>query len=365
MIQESDLYSKLEHYRKLLKIRRRIKFYQLENISTPFITGLFNPAIYLPGKLLDKKFIKMSKADLGNIILHELAHYKRNDLWIVLFLNLILILHWFNPLIWYVYYEFLRDKELACDEYVLSKLQGNKTVYGKTLLKMAAMQLKNNKSISFAIPFIKDKQITRRIKMISQYTSKRKGFTSLFFLLFLFIISVCINADTKPIIEKFNIELTQDTNVSDLSVDIRSRTLELPLLWPVEGGKGKVTSKYGIRKSPITGKKQFHQGIDIGYTPKTPIIATGKGIVIETGFDDKRGNYIVIQHINQVTSTYTKLKNKLLVKTGDDVAAGQIIAYLGDTGIATGPHIHYEIREQGKTVNPAKYLFAFGKRLYK
>lgn len=125
-----------------------------------------------------------------------------------------------------------------------------------------------------------------------------------------------------------------------------------------------VTSPFGYRKDPITGKAQkFHAGIDYGCSLGTGVKATNSGTVATANYQGGYGNMIIINHGTyngkQMTSAYGHLQT-FLVNIGDRVSQGQIIAYSGGVGAtagrSTGPHLHFEIRENGNPVNPTKYV---------
>lgn len=117
--------------------------------------------------------------------------------------------------------------------------------------------------------------------------------------------------------------------------------------------KGIVTSGYGLRKSPFTGHNSFHNGIDIAAPEKTPVFAAREGVVISKGFNETFGNYIEIAHAGDYSTFYGHL-NKIFVELHDQVNSTMIIAEVGTTGLSTGPHLHFEVRRDGKTRNPSE-----------
>lgn len=128
--------------------------------------------------------------------------------------------------------------------------------------------------------------------------------------------------------------------------------LSTPSIWPV---KGLVASGFGKRLSPFTGKIERHNGIDILAKPDTSIRAPANGLVAEAGNMPGLGNFITINHGNGVTTRYGHNK-KNLVKKGDRVKRGQLLARVGSSGRTTGPHLHYEVAVKGKCVNPLHYI---------
>lgn len=132
---------------------------------------------------------------------------------------------------------------------------------------------------------------------------------------------------------------------------------QLRFLWPAPAGKY-ITSYYGYRTHPITGKWTMHSGIDIGAAGGTNILASEDGVVVTviygtTGY----GYYVIVYHGgDKGYSTLYAHCSKILVKVGDQVRRGQVIALVGTTGSSTGNHLHFEVRQNGATVNPLDYV---------
>lgn len=117
-----------------------------------------------------------------------------------------------------------------------------------------------------------------------------------------------------------------------------------------------VSSGFGMRLHPIYKVRKFHTGIDIPKAKGTPVYATGNGIVIRKGYNSGYGNYIEVQHAGGFRSFYAHL-SKTMVGLGDSVYITQQIACAGNTGIATGYHLHYEIRKGNRFLNPAGWYY--------
>ena len=124
--------------------------------------------------------------------------------------------------------------------------------------------------------------------------------------------------------------------------------------WPLREG-GVVTSGFGYRRHPITGRRSMHLGIDIAAKYGTDIVAMADGVVIFSGRKGGYGNLVELRHPNGLETRYGHC-SKLLVKEGDMIRKGQVIAKLGSTGRSTGPHVHFEVRREGEAVNPMQYL---------
>lgn len=121
----------------------------------------------------------------------------------------------------------------------------------------------------------------------------------------------------------------------------------------------KISSKFGMRKHPVLGYTRMHKGIDFAAPTGTPILAAGTGVVEIANRQNGYGNYIRIKHNNTYSTAYAHAsrfaKN---IKPGTKVTQGQVIAYVGKTGMSKGPHLHYEVLEHGKQINPLKFKFA-------
>ncbi len=155
------------------------------------------------------------------------------------------------------------------------------------------------------------------------------------------------------------IEDAPNANISDELLLKTDRYLELfnsvPLSRPLT--KMRITSKYGPRIDPFKKTKAFHAGIDFGGRIGDNIYATGNGVVKTSGVDRGYGKFILVDHGHGYRTLYAHL-SKRSVKRGDKVSRGQVIGLLGNTGRSTGPHLHYEVHKNKKTVNPMKYLKA-------
>lgn len=129
-----------------------------------------------------------------------------------------------------------------------------------------------------------------------------------------------------------------------------------PAIRPVSRSvKSWVTSRFGYRKSPFTGRREFHRGFDISSRQGTPILATADGVVTFVGKKGLLGTTVIIDHGHGVVTRYGHC-SKILKKRGERVKRWETIALMGNTGRSTGPHVHYEVRLNGVPVNPEKYI---------
>jgi len=149
----------------------------------------------------------------------------------------------------------------------------------------------------------------------------------------------------------------REESLIELRQELLNKQMKLaarPSIWPATG---EVTSRFGWRNSPSgRSTSDFHPGIDIANSIGTPIVATADGIIVHSQWDDGGyGNMVEINHGNGIVTVYGH-NSEIVVQEGQVVKKGQLIAYLGDTGYSTGPHVHYEIRVNGTAVDPSRFL---------
>ncbi len=125
-----------------------------------------------------------------------------------------------------------------------------------------------------------------------------------------------------------------------------------PQGYPLEGN---ISSSYGRRDNPFSGERTFHSGVDISATPGMSIRATADGVISYSGWTQSSGYVVLIEHGCGFSTAYAHNKGNV-VKVGQRVKRGEVIAHIGSTGRSTGPHVHYEVWEKGKRINPNKFL---------
>lgn len=146
------------------------------------------------------------------------------------------------------------------------------------------------------------------------------------------------------------------SKITELIISQGDLLVEMPTLWPVEGGDGRITNYFGPAEHPFTHNWYLHKGIDIGYGFGKPILAAANGKVVERKYEPLGfGNYIVIRHNYGFLTKYAHM-NDVYVDEGDVVTQGQVVGAMGNTGLSTGPHLHFEVRIGSQVVDPEKFL---------
>lgn len=132
--------------------------------------------------------------------------------------------------------------------------------------------------------------------------------------------------------------------------------VDLPSVWPLKNVRGRITNYFGPQIHPFTKQWYLHKGIDLAYHQGTPIVSTANGKVIEKGYEATGfGNYVLIRHKYGFFTKYAHM-DKVYVREGETVNQGQVVGTLGNTGLSTAPHLHYEVRIGSQVVDPERYL---------
>jgi murein DD-endopeptidase MepM/ murein hydrolase activator NlpD len=155
---------------------------------------------------------------------------------------------------------------------------------------------------------------------------------------------------------------TKDDGFTDY-YDAKGRSVKKTLMrTPIDGAR--LTSGFGKRKHPTLGYTKMHRGVDFGARSGTPIMAAGNGTVEVAGRNGGYGNYVRIRHSGSYKTAYAHMKKFAKgVRKGSRVKQGQIIGYVGSTGRSTGPHLHYEVHQGGKQINPLSVKLPAGRKL--
>jgi murein DD-endopeptidase MepM/ murein hydrolase activator NlpD len=163
-----------------------------------------------------------------------------------------------------------------------------------------------------------------------------------------------LDRGSRPVVELMRWGSGNEFFSADAMTRPVEQTYTSGLLFPVNG---RITSGFGMRRHPILGYARLHAGVDFGAGWGTPIRATASGVVSFAGRHGGHGNYVRIDHGGGLGTGYGHMSS-ILAWSGSRVQAGQIIGYVGSTGLSTGPHLHYEMYRNGRTVNPLGVNFA-------
>ncbi len=354
----------LKQCKSNMNLKSKLRLVQTTAIKSPALFGLFKPKLLLPIHIEEQ----IDEDKLRFIFLHELSHLKRKDIAILWFIKVAKIVYWFNPIIWYGLHRMHQDCEISCDALALSYVDEKEYKnYGQTIIQLIQTTIKPIKFVGAVEMLGYKKMIKRRIKMISLF-KKNTNKISLTALLIIMMLGFTFltNAqefknDNLSNEDKIAIPyVKQDDSISDINSEQNIVQNTVPneelkkMIWPLPSSTT-ISSPFGTRKHPILKTEHKHNGIDIPATIDSSIIASADGVVIYSEEDTDYGKTIKIEHKDGIVTMYAHC-NELLVNKDQKVKAGEEIAKVGNTGHATGPHLHFEIRKEKEPVNPLDYV---------
>jgi hypothetical protein len=263
------------------------------------------------------------------IIQHEKIHAHQLHSVDNMILEIISIFLWFHPFVYLIKKSLTGIHEYHADYQVIQK---NSTP-GEYLNEL--FKIKKSYFFTSFVNSFYGKVLKKRVKMMVRDKSPKVNRV-------LYLLAIPVLA-----LFSFSFSLTtgEQTNV--------------PSIKPIpESNISRISSGYGIRKHPITGEMKMHHAVDIVAKKGTPVLATADGKVIKKEFKGNgkgHGRYILIQHDQVYSTLYTQLSG-FNVKLNQHVKQGDIIGYVGSSGISTGPHLHYEVWKNGEKVDPEVYF---------
>lgn len=343
---------KFKHGYRLVK-----KIGAIEVFRTPFAQPFsFFKSVYIPGEIEGSK-------EMDLIMAHELQHVNFGHSYDRMLVDFIVVLFWFNPFIYLLRKSLIEVHEYQVDAAVATEPEA-KIFYQISLVKMAGG------GFAGPVSFFNFSTIKKRMQMMNRTKSNKLSLFSLLILapimaMMVSLFSFEMKASNEP--ETALSGLVPQLSVYVTEPDVLKRVMEIPSIFPVstKGGKVKVTSTFGKRKDPFDGDMKYHFGMDIAAKEGTPVIATASGEVIEVeNQPNGYGRFIVLKHDDAYTTKYAQLSSQE-VKVGDRVKKGEMIGKVGNSGRSTAPHLHYEIRKDGKPVDPVPYIsdYAFSQVL--
>lgn len=339
----------------------------------PLTFGVFRPTVLLPEDL------PVGDAQFQLVLAHELAHIRRKDCLRKLLLTVCLCMYWWNPLVWLMVWLANRDMELACDEAVLRALGPDcKKAYALTLLDMAQ---RNPKSAPLCSGFAKS-SAEERIRAILSFKRIPAWVGICVSVLFVLTASVFTTQAASPsAIPEMELAVQKEIPEENVAVsmpvseplpttspimpeqeaesEIESETQtrsEVPAyIFPLEDANAEVLDSYGWQENPVVKQKSLHPGVDFVADYGTNVLAVADGTVLDCSYDMAYGYILTLAHKDGVQTQYAHL-SEFLVKAGDAVRQGQIIAKTGSSGWSTGSHLHLGVLIDGEAVDPLEAL---------
>lgn len=365
----------VNEWRLRFGIKRKVILKISSQAQTPFTLGVWRPVIVLPKNILNSTSSRRSDSDCGDlpikklhfgkrssrglsavrddsykyleaIIAHEMAHIKRlDDLWIFA-QNIIQAFYFFHPAVWLTNHHIYVARECVCDSMVLAHGTLSTTVYGRGLITYLKSTFWGLDGAGVLAAFSSPQKVikTRISNMKKGHTMKSPLILKIVFVALAIVILPMAGQSKQP---------------ADVSTPLQTADETITFTNPLATGTYKLTSTYGERKHPITGKMAFHRAVDLAAKEGTPVHAAAAGAITKVVNDatdgGAMGKYIEVQHHNGFMTRYTQLY-EVSVEEGQSVKQGESIGAVGSSGQSTGPHLHFEIWKNGDHVNPADYI---------
>ena len=324
-------------------LKRHVRFRQSTCISSPLTYGILSPVIMLPAKM-----VWDNEEALDYILLHEYQHIRRFDCLIKAVAVVSVCIHWFNPAVWLMYFFLNRDMELSCDETVVRKSgRDARARYARLLI---SLEEKRNDPLVLCNEFSLNVSEERIIAIM-----KAKRFTVAHAAMAVFIISalsIGFMTSAYGVESKGEAVLSKEIPALDTSVSSSAQQQSEPItkwMWPTTSKDISLTFGY---QSQAT--KNIADHINIRAEDGDGVYAAIYGRVIDIGYDNEYGNYVVIESENNIKIIYGHLNNTLIA-VNDTVATGERIGTVGRSGMGTGYCLSFAVFVNDQAVDPMNY----------
>jgi murein DD-endopeptidase MepM/ murein hydrolase activator NlpD len=331
--------------------QRGLTLMRTDAAISPMLIGVLHPILLLPAHL-----DALTREQQQMIIAHELHHWRARDPLCLTLASYLQTLFWFNPTLRWMSRQMEWALELSCDQHVLAKRpQHQRKQYAASLLQQwSAMTPAGVAAFGGAT-------ITARIRHMQQDSLPPLSATAAWLIATAFLAIIATGAVMQPALA-YSIpapaaptQTPPATTTETPAPPAEAPAPATPEAWRMPLDKIRVTSFFGTLRSVLPTP---HRGIDFGAAKGTPVHASSSGTVIAAGAiaenNGRYGNTVIIEHGAQHV-LYAHL-NSVAVKPGQHIRAGQLIGAVGETGFATGPHLHLEIRQNGHLIDPATML---------
>ncbi|MYN27881.1 M23/M56 family metallopeptidase [Duganella levis] len=318
-------------------VQRKLTVLRTDVPISPMLLGVRHPHLLLPAHL-----DTLSTTQQQMIIAHELHHWRMRDPLCLAIAATLQTVFWFNPTLSWMAKQMEWALELSCDQHVLNgRPQHQRKQYAASLLQQWTTMT------PIGVAAFNGATIAARIRHMQKDSLPTLSATAAWLTGGVLTALLAAGAMLQPALA-FNIPST----ASSVPTPATALVAAAAEPWRAPLDNVRVTSFYGVMRSVLPTP---HKGIDFAATKGTPVHAVAGGTIISAGHiaenDGRYGNVVIIEHGAQ-RSLYAHL-NSINVKAGQQVQAGQLIGAVGQTGFATGPHLHLEMRQNGQIVNPA------------
>ena len=337
LIQEIKIHTTSQTWKDVFGIKRVVRIYASDKYLSPFTIGIIQPRIFIPEAIFDTN----DQILLNSIIGHEMAHIKRFDAIWTQMQFLIQAFFFFYPIVWFTSRQLNIAREGICDQMVLQKKQIPSKQYAQSVIQILRLNSVGSIDWPYAPALRGSKQSLKlRINQImgNNIMNKKQIIT-------LAVIVGLLGFTTIPMASILN----DKNDKGDQAVYPKDNLKQDDFLLPIKTGK--VASGFGQRMHPFKKVVMHHNGIDIAAPKGVEVYAIADGVVEFADSTSGYGNKVILIHENSYSSYYGQL-SEILVKKGMSIKAGQLIGLVGNSGRATAPHLHFELRENNKPLNP-------------
>ncbi|MEQ9505120.1 MAG: M23/M56 family metallopeptidase [Hyphomonas sp.] len=292
--------------------------------GAPFLAGLLRPAVFVPAALITSR-------DAGQILVHELVHLKRGDLLTRPLERLVSDIFWFTPFAWALRERLDYWREVVVDE-TAAELTGDRIAYARALTRAARLARPVVTLPVAALILPKQGTLKMRLNELLNDSPRRPRRIGL-------VLAAALSL-AAPLALAQGLLIKGAPAMAGSGLTYSHAVLD----------KAKLTSTFGERKHPISGEMKYHNGVDLAEEEGKPIYAPAAATVTRAEYTDAYGNLVEVAS-GDTMLRFAQLKD-INVKVGDNVTPGQTIATLGQSGKATGPHLHLEVWRDGTAVDP-------------
>lgn len=330
--------------------RRRLTVLETSAAISPMLAGLRRPLLLLPRHLRD-----FGAEQQQMIVAHELHHWRQRDPLCLGLAAALQTIFWFNPALRWMTRKLEWALELACDQHVLAgRPQQQRKQYAAALLMQWKAQAASAPAGGVAFGGFDGATTAARIRQMQQTSLPVLSRAAMWLIAVALACVVAAAAMLQPALA-FNADLRAAPQLTSPLPTTAPTAPDQPTAWRYPLDKMRVTGFFGVHRDVLPTP---HKGIDLAAATGTPVHAVADGVVIAAGAlaenDGRYGNAVIIEH-GARRSMYAHL-DSVAVKAGDRVVAGQDIGTVGETGFATGPHLHFEVRQGPQLIDPATML---------
>lgn len=323
----------------LLQIKRQSQCVKMGN------SELISAKVPLVFSCFNWKFIPIQEYNSIDpaIIAHEKLHSRKGHTLDLLFLELYRVVFWFNPFV-----ILFRRNIKAVHEYEVDAALVENEMSTSDYLQLVLNTLNSKTKTVGLYSYFNGLTLKKRIDMlISNKSSKHKGLRYLILVPIIALFSISFAQVSEKVAEKVVVESTKY---------IKVEKDEAPSIYPINKEElTRIASGFGYRIHPVSKEKKLHSGIDFAAPKGTAIVSTADGVVLKAEEKENFGKFVLIAHGKSIQTFYSHM-SEIKVEVGDKVTKGSIIGLVGSTGMSLGDHLHYEVRVDGKPVDPNSFL---------